>query len=383
MYVETEIKQYCPGDLVKGKIRFTPSKSGSISDIELSFIVEEKWNSPDDITKSGNIRQIVAKIEFDLKKYLTQQQDNLFYLEKKKYIFPFEYKLPDILNPSFEYPTYRAYLRYMIDANIISNKIFGKSYSYVFILAIPKRNLNMLSEGKNLALKTWGLFQKGSTDLKATLHSNNFRFKDSIEMTISVDNTKSKLDVRKFKIYFMQTIILRDKKLVNIIEKTTKLDKFIVKHLVKKYEKGELNYSINLSSINLFNPPYIGYIQPYNHSESYGINWIPSIDGTIINCEYSIKIVAYLESYVKNSQKPSITLPINIINGIPKNENIQSQDEKMCLEEEKDIKKAIEESKTEEELRKQNQNTCNNNYPICNNDNKNANNNTKNNGNNG
>ena len=241
----------------------------------------------------------------------------------------------------------------------------------------------MLSEGKNLALKTWGLFQKGSTDLKATLHSNNFRFSDSIEMTISVDNTKSKLDVRKFKIYFMQNIILRDKKLVNIIEKTTKLNKFIVKHLVKKYEKGELNYSIDLSSIQIFILPYIGYVQPYKQTVCFGKNLIPSIDGAIINCEYSIKIVAYLESYVKNSQKPSITLPVNIINIIPKDKNIQSQEVKIRLQEEKDIKKAIEESKIEEELRKQNQKTYNNNYTNCNNDNKNSNNNTKNNGNNG
>ena len=75
-----------------------------------------------------------------------KDNDKNILLESLNYTFPFTYKLPEFINPSFEYPTekYRAFLRYNISSKILSNEYPGNTSVYILIQAIPKNDFDNL-----------------------------------------------------------------------------------------------------------------------------------------------------------------------------------------------------------------------------------------------
>ena len=125
--------QFYPGETIKAFIHFNPEKEGYIEDIEITFNLDENWYSSYDSSKKESNKQIITKFNLNLKNKYPVQQNNLIFLKKLEYTFPFELKLPAYLSPSFEFPTsqYRAFLRYILDAKIKSPNIFGQTSTYV------------------------------------------------------------------------------------------------------------------------------------------------------------------------------------------------------------------------------------------------------------
>ena len=191
--------QFYPGETIKAFIHFNPEKEGYIEDIEITFNLDENWYSSYDSSKKESNKQIITKFNLNLKNKYPVQQNNLIFLKKLEYTFPFEFKLPAYLSPSFEFPSfqYRAFLRYILDAKIKSPSIFGQTSTYVIIQAIPKLDSNNLKVEKSLAIKKWGLFDRGSTILRASYPTKNYKFYDVIPININIDNSKSKLKVKE------------------------------------------------------------------------------------------------------------------------------------------------------------------------------------------
>ena len=392
-FITQDKSKYYPGETIHSKVFFTPEKEGHIKEMQISFILDEAWFNLYDSSKNSynNNIQIISQFNINLKKLLPNQeiQPGSFFLTKKTYNFPFDFKLPDFSNPSFEYPTaqYRAHLRYIIDAKIKSNEFPGNTSTYILILAIPKLDLNNLKIEKSLAVKKWGLFDIGSTVLKASYPTKNYKFSDTIPIQLNIDNAKSKLKVKECKIDFVRIIIFRDK--LNLKEKKKlkeKLIKNVIPTAVGKHEIKNFTHNIKLGDFHFKNLTFEGYKNPYEQKSYSDINLVPSVDGGIISCEYSIKITAYYDSFVKKSERPRIILPVymvhklenghiedaqeqaDILKAIEESKKLQEKkEEKISWQEEQDIQKAIEESKREEELRKRNMNNQNNNMNnICN-----------------
>ena len=201
--------QYFPGELLSGKISFTPDKEASIEDIEFSFNLLENWFYSYD-KKTENINYQITKFDLNLKKFFLENNSKYVHLFRKQYNYPFKYKLPDYLNPSFEYPSekYRVYIRYSLNAKVKSDIYTGETSLYVEIKGIPNNNKNSKVEATSLPIKRGSIFDIGNIILNASCDSKIFRFTSPIPVNINIDNTKSKVKATEFKIYLIIKIIL-------------------------------------------------------------------------------------------------------------------------------------------------------------------------------
>ena len=379
-YIDQDKIQFFPGETMKGYVYFIPKKNGYIEDIRMSFKLIENWIFPCELNKTETNTQTISEFGLNIKRLFPEQLNKSIYLLANTYKFPYKFKVPSFLSPSFEYPTQkiRAYLRYSLEAKIKSSEFSGNTSIYIIVKAIKKNNLdsdNNLNVEKSLNIKKWGLIGSGSTILKASYTSKYYKISDIIPLNINIDNSQSKLKVTKCKIDFIRKMTFRDK--VNLRNIKIYDDKLIKKKLdweVKKHEIKNFEYKLYLRELLFSNLTYDGYVQPYKKVNIPILDLMPSIDSGIIKCEYLIKITAYYENFVKKAERPRIFLPINIIHKLEdnyNNYNIEDSNEddiqraieaslqeqkkdnvNINFQEEEDIRKAIEESKKEEEERK-------------------------------
>jgi len=345
-YLLLDKNSYYPGETIKGTVHLNPDKPVFIEDIEISFNLFENWYVTTD-TKTQFNNQTIVSFNIGIKKILGDKgNDKNIYLGNLNFTFPFTYKLPEYLNPSFEYPTekYRAFLRYNISAKIISAGYPGNTSMYISIQAIPKNDINNLNkESSSLSIKKWGLFNKGDSIVKAFYPTKNYKFDDIIPVTVNVDNTNSKLKLTETKIDVIRKIYFRDKE--DFTNKYTHEDKLIKKKFkseVKKKEKNNFEFKIPLSELKSKNYTYYLYKNPYTSTNYCWIESIPSVDGGIIACEYYLKVTAYYDSFVTKAERPRIILPIYMVHKTDGNILLNQQ-------ESEDLAKAIEESKREEQ----------------------------------
>ena len=126
-------KDYFPGETIKGTVYLNPEKRIYIEDIQISFNLFENWFVSTDNQSQFN-NQTIATFNIGIKKMFGYKDNNQnIVLESLNYTFPFTYKLPEFVNPSFEYPTekYRAFLRYNISSKILSNDYPGNTSVYI------------------------------------------------------------------------------------------------------------------------------------------------------------------------------------------------------------------------------------------------------------
>ena len=335
--------QFFPGETIIGNVFLKPQMNVFIEDIEMAFKLLENWYCPLESYLSETNNQIISQFNLDIKNIFKEQQNTCIFLQNNTYKFPYKFKLPSFLNPSFEFPSqkYRAYLRYVLEAKIKSPQFSGNTSIYIIIQALKNSNSDFndnLNVEQSLSIKKWGLIDSGNTILKASYPSKYYTFIDTIPINIKIDNSKSKLKVTECKINFKRTITFRNKdNLTNKKSHTDKLIKKILKWEVKKHEMKNFEYKLYLGDLNLTNMTYDGYIQPYNNQKVCNIELIPSIDSGILKCEYFIKISLYYENFVTKEKRPRIILPVNMVHKLENNHIIESN-------EEDDIKKAIEES---------------------------------------
>ena len=258
------------------------------------------------------------------------------------------------MNPSFEYPSekYRVFIRYSLNAKVKSDIYTGETSLYVEIKGIPNNNKNSKVEATSLPIKRGSIFDIGNIILNASCDSKIFRFTSPIPVNINIDNTKSKVKATECKIDLIRKITLRDQRTLS--DKYTKENKLIkkkFKSLVEKNEKKNFQFELPLNTLYLTNLTYYGYKQPYNNSSKSNIDLIPSVDGTIIKCEYYLKVTLYFDSFVSKDKRPRIILPIYFVHKLDIN-NIFNEKENEYEDEDEDIRKAIELSKNFQENNK-------------------------------
>ena len=200
-----EKSQYYPGEILSGKILFIPDKEASLNEIQLSFILIENWFNTSD-KKAEIINYSISNFNLNIKQFFSYNQSKNAQLIGKQYNYPFKYKLPDYLNPSFEYPTdkYRVYIRYSLNAKIKSAIYCGNTSIYVDIQAIPNNKNDLKVEDLSLPISRSSIVDIGNTILNASCDTKIFKFTNPIPVNINIDNTKSKIKATIFKIDFIR-----------------------------------------------------------------------------------------------------------------------------------------------------------------------------------
>ena len=343
--IETKKFDYFIDECVEGTITLQNQAPMVLSDIYLDLFLLENWvcKENDNQSYSDINRQPLLCVKVGINKILKIESD-LINLSAGYFHFPFKFRLPNYLQPCFEYPLKdrRGYLRYTLEASLISPYIQGVTSIYLIIKSRPKVLNSPLSYSSVMNVHKWGLFDQGTTQLKVSYLSNNYKFNDSIPLNIEINNVRGKLKVINCEVNFIRKVGYWNKNTgkrqykfedviatkvftIEVLPMNQKSMNCLMPLEEKEEDKKRFNYS------NVQNP------YPNMVDISY---LMPSTEGAIIRCEYCISVTLHFDSFVTSGYLPKVFLPISLTHQTMEEYNIEKQ-------EDEDLKKAIEISKIE------------------------------------
>ena len=370
MTITTTKVDYFKGEWVEGNIVLNNQLPIVLTDIYLNLYLLESWIYQETSSQSyGEMnKQPLLCVQVGINKILNIDTE-LVNLSAGYFIFPFKFKLPNYLQPCFEYPLpeKRSYLRYSLESKFVSPYVQGSTSIYIIVKSRPNVLNSPLSFSSVMNVHKWGLIDQGTTQLKVSYLTNNFRINDNAYLKVEINNMRGKLKVSNCEINVVRKVGYR--------KKQTDKDQYLLENIIvsKNYDvnvepmnQKTYNYTIELKDKDKNNFNYSDVQNPYPNL--YDISYaMPTTDGTIIKCDYIINVILHFDSFVTSGYLPKVTLPISLTHQTQDEYNLEKQ-------EDEDLQKAIEASKIE----MNNQNYKNNFDFIDEEHNHNQNNNNKN-----
>ena len=305
-------------DFIEGQVELSNSTQIIIKDINLTLNSDQNWILNSNDSKSSiteNKKELIYSQNFDIKNKLNTKTD-LVPIKPGKILLNFKFKIPKVIEPSFEYPgkNNKAYVRYFLMSNIISSYTKGSATSYIILKkrqAIEMNKQIILNSVNNI--HKWGLFNAGITKLKITSinGTDNFRFGEDIKFDIDIDNTNGQLNSSECKIVLKRNILFKNN---NSKKKLDILEEVISQKIKTETNPGEhKNFPSTLSLRNINNKQFNieGSKIPYTNFSD--INYfMPSIKTALIECSYTIKFTLYFDTFVNNKDRPRIIMNVII-----------------------------------------------------------------------
>ena len=350
--ITTTKVDYFKDDYVEGNIILQNQLPIVLSDINLNLYLCENWTYIESSSQSyGELNtQPLLCVKVGINKILNIDTE-LINLSAGMFNFPFKFKLPNYLQPCFEFPlpNRRGYLRYSLEAKFVSPYIQGCSSIYLIVKARPKVLNSPLSYSSAMNIHKWGLFDQGTTLLKVSYLTNNFRVNDFANLKVEINNMRGKLKVTSCEIDVIRKVGFKKKNedknqyeiQNNIYYKLFQVD-------VEPMNQRTYDFAIELkdNDKNVFN--YLNVSNPYPNLVDISY-MMPSVDGAIIKCDYRILVTLYFNSYVTSGYLPKVTLPIILTHQSQEDYNLERK-------EDEDLQRAIEASKLDLEKGKNNMN---------------------------
>ena len=317
LIIITNKKYYFKSEIIEGNIILDCLSNITLREITISLYLKEGWIIQETSTTKYEEKnnQLLSKFDLGINKYLNDNNE-IKNILPGRYVFPFKIELPNYLQPSFEYPmpNRTAFLRYFLESEIISNdmKIKQKYYLLIKGSSILLKTPKVFSSITNV--HKWGMFDGGSTILKVSYKKNNYKIDEIVPLNIEIDNNRGKLKVKECKIRIIRTIEFKrlDK---NSLEKYP-LEKTIYSNVfwseVLPNSKRSFLFQTELKDKDLIDFNYLGENNPYPNIKDINI-LLPSIEGSIIKCEYRIQVSLYFDSFVTSGYRPRVFLPILIV----------------------------------------------------------------------
>ena len=339
--ITTTKVDYFRDEYVEGNITLNNQLPLVLNDINLTLYLLESWTyqEPNEQSYGELNNQPLLCVKIGIRNILKIDSE-LVNLSAGQFNFPFRFKLPNYLQPCFEYPYEgkRAFLRYSLEAKFISPYTQGSTSIYLIVKAKPKVLNTPLSYSSAINVHKWGLLDQGTTILKASYTTNNFKINESVSLKVDINNLRGKLKVTQCDVSVIRNVGFR-RKGSDIIKYKNEITTFqnVYSVCVEPMSQKTYIYLIELKDRNKNIYQYYKTVNPYPNLVDVTY-FMPSMDGVIIKCDYSILVTLYFNSYVTNNYLPKVTLPISLTH--------QTQDEyNLVKQEEEDLQKAIEASK--------------------------------------
>ena len=301
-------------DFIEGIVEFNCTAQVIINDINLSLNSSENWSA---YSKELNLNtnekksEVIFSINMDVKRQLNIPT-NLIALKPGKFNFPFKFKLPRLVEPSFEFPGVegKAFIRYILTANIISPYIRGMNQVYILMKRKQKIEINKtISFSKENSIHKWGLFDGGNTKLEITSvnGTDNFKYGENIKFNININNTKGKLNTTECKVVINRLVLFKSKYGETLKSYNDEIFAEKTKVETTPGEEKQFSYILNLKKIQNKNFNIKDYNMPYSQIDD--INYfLPTVNASLIECSYSIKFSLYFNKFVKYDDRPRITM---------------------------------------------------------------------------
>ena len=306
---------YFTDEEISGQVELNNTTQLVLSEITLSLNLLENWLKLSSVPIGETNRQLILAYNLNVRQSL-HIPTSLVNLSPGKFVFYFRFKLPQNLNPCFEFPTTetKGYIRYSLDANIVSPYIQGATSSYMLLKSRPKNKPEQSIFTSSNEIYKWNMFSEGTATLNVSLinNENNIKYGGQIKFNIDIDNTKGKLNASECKVVLLRKLELKARTSGDV--KDTINNECVVKIFpteVKTKEKKSFPCSISLEDMdkNLFNLKEEKL--PYTNITDLSF-FVPSVSSKILNCQYTLRVTLYFNSFVAYKHRPRVFIPINI-----------------------------------------------------------------------
>ena len=302
---------YYESQVIEGDIFLESRQNIIITDIVLSLKQMECWlyKESDNNVFSEINNNVIHEQNANIKQILGASSQNVA-LNSGSYRFPFKFYIPQNLQPSFEYPQRNraAYIRYILNAEIVSPQIKGTASKYILIKSRPIVVQHQPRHEDEKSIWTMGIVPRGTCKIAVFTVSNNYRINDIIPLTVDIYNENCKNDVKTIKISIKRLLTFIDKqKKIYKSEETFYRENYDV--CVAAGTKNSFHYDIQLRDSELKGFSYNKEMNPYQNLEDLNL-LMPTLKTSLIGCEYSIKVTAYFSIFTPHDCRPRIDLPL-------------------------------------------------------------------------
>ena len=319
--IKLEKDKFYPGELVIGVIECLIPELITINDIKINLINYEGFSQTvkrgkNKHTIKRNNTKIILQNFLNIKEHL-KLNSILITLNEGNYVFPFNFILPNIIPPSFNY-----YFRN------------GKGYNYYKIiieLDLPygtKTNINILQEKKidilsyskkiekplfysqETLVYKWGIINQGKIILSAFYPKNYYIYDENIPITITIDNTSCGMEVALITIQIIRKITFVRNSWNDLYHYNT----IFYKELSPNIKSGEtilLNENLIIKKSDMENNVITG-----ETNEN-----LPCVSIEFIKCEYYIEISLAYDSITFPGSKPKLIIPIFVGHSFKEKDN--------------------------------------------------------------
>ena len=328
------------GEYVEGEVLLQANTSMILNDIDLNLNLVENWNTQVGSTPMNeNNNSLLLNIKIGIGKIL-KINSNVINLSPGAYKFPFKFQLPDYLQPCFEHPkdNQRCYLRYVLEAKLISAYTQGVGKIYLFIKARPLILNCPLSYTTEADVHKWGILEQGVTILKASYKTSNYQMRGQIPITVQIDNTRGKLSIKSINVKVIRKVQFKriNEGLVKFTFDDIMLKKDFATYVPPNTNSQAYNYIIDLKEENASIYNYYGISPPYPTLKDITFS-MPTTDSAAIKCDYFLEITVTFNSFVTKEYKPKIIIPFTLTHQLQEDYDLEQK-------ENDDLKKAIEAS---------------------------------------
>ena len=307
-----------PGEILTGIIKLS-SKKVKFNSGNVTFRISqsELWNIPyikSSVPIINNLNYIINNDQPIIQNNLQEVYRNTLCYKNligkdlsKGEILQFNINLPTYILPSFEYSMYdkKAFIRTFID--VIFND-WNVKKTYILIIKKPITSINsplsVMWKGNS---KLLGLFKSDDLKLEVNFPSNTYTFFNVIPLTVNF--TGKAKDIK-----YMYVKLIRRVKFLEHGKKTKYEYEDILFEQTENNIQNTMNlfYSIPLMDpVNVFNKYDINFNQIQMNDRTQMINFIPSVNSSMIICEYFIKVKAKLDSLI-HKESPFVEMPIDV-----------------------------------------------------------------------
>ena len=347
------------GDTVEGAVIINCYNALVLNDIYLNLYLHENWSYiQSDPPAAETNDPILLTIRIGIGKILNIDS-TLINLNPGSYNFPFKFKLPDYLQPCFEYPRpgKKGSLRYILQAKLISQFVQGDGKVFLFIKSRPRILNCPLSFSSAANVHKWGMFDGGSTILKVSYQTSNFQLRGQIHFNVEINNTRGKLHVKGVNVKVVRRIQFKkvQEAAVKFHLEDIMVNKVFDVSVPANTNSQAYNYTIDLKEENLTGFNYVGVANPYPRLVDLAFA-MPTTDGAAIKSDYFLVVTLVFSSFVTKGYIPRVIVPFTLTHQLQDDYNLEQK-------EDEDLKKAIEASlldmKNEKNLNNENINEVN------------------------
>jgi hypothetical protein len=312
IYFTTNNREYFVGDIINGTVYLKLAQKITFTDITLELMLSQFWQQQNGVSDFKNDIICSQKIHTNV---TAKNNDEAHILEQGEYKYDFQFEIPKLIQPSFEYPDAYTpcYHRYTLIAKIESQVNPSSAQRVLCLKTYPQqfKNEELFTTSNVTDIKSYGIFTSGNCTLSASYDNPYVKYSSSVPMKFDINNSECTLNT-----YALRVKLIRKVSGGNDKTKATFVKEDIIYEVDIPVTIGQevkrMNHSALLrdEKLNQFNFTELSKKYP---TVKEWLMLMPTCNGSLVKCEYSVRGTLYFQQFVRYAHRPRTTLPFYVV----------------------------------------------------------------------